>query len=101
MAPSLADIGPTASTLAHGGSLPEILLSLSYNELTGRLMVEVVKGSHFRNLAAAKTPGKPVENKWKGSLINYFLFIAEAKKYIYLYLPFLLPTNQLTYLPFF
>nr|CAB3266766.1 synaptotagmin-16-like [Phallusia mammillata] len=44
------------STLTHGGSLPELLLSLSYNEMTGRLCVEVVKGSHFRNLAMSKPP---------------------------------------------
>jgi len=47
----------SVATLAHGGSLPELLLSLSYNEMTGRLCVEVVKGSHFRNLAMAKPPG--------------------------------------------
>ena len=46
-----------ASTLAHGGSLPELLLSLSYNEMTGRLMVEVVKGSHFKNMTMTKPPG--------------------------------------------
>ena len=47
-----------ASTLAHGGSLPELLLSLSYNEMTGRLMVEVVKGSHFKNATMTKPPGQ-------------------------------------------
>nr|XP_026693770.1 synaptotagmin-16-like isoform X3 [Ciona intestinalis] len=47
----------SVATLAHGGSLPELLLSLSYNEMTGRLCVEVVKGSHFRNLAMSKPPG--------------------------------------------
>nr|XP_004227012.1 synaptotagmin-16-like isoform X2 [Ciona intestinalis] len=46
----------SVATLAHGGSLPELLLSLSYNEMTGRLCVEVVKGSHFRNLAMSKPP---------------------------------------------
>jgi len=44
------------STLAHGGCLPELLLSLSYNSVVGRLSVEIVKGSHFRNLVHSKPP---------------------------------------------
>uniref|UniRef100_H2ZD99 C2 domain-containing protein n=1 Tax=Ciona savignyi TaxID=51511 RepID=H2ZD99_CIOSA len=46
----------SVATLTHGGSLPEILLALAYNQMTGRLSVEVVKGSHFRNLALPKPP---------------------------------------------
>lgn len=46
----------SAQSLAHGG-VPELLLGLSYNATTGRLSVEVVKGSHFRNLAASRPPG--------------------------------------------
>lgn len=41
--------------MQHGG-VPELLLGLSYNGTTGRLTVEVVKGSHFRNLALNKAP---------------------------------------------
>ena len=44
--------------LAHGG-VPELLLGLSYNATTGRLSVEAVKGSHFRNLAVSRPPGVP------------------------------------------
>lgn len=50
---------PSASStqaLAHGG-VPELLLGLSYNATTGRLSVEVIKGSHFQNLAATRPPG--------------------------------------------
>ncbi|XP_030628207.1 synaptotagmin-14 [Chanos chanos] len=41
---------------AGQGSAPEILLGLVYNATTGRLSVEVIKGSHFKNLAANKPP---------------------------------------------
>ncbi|CAJ1073965.1 synaptotagmin-14 [Xyrichtys novacula] len=37
-------------------SIPEILVGLVYNATTGRLSVEVIKGIHFRNLAANKPP---------------------------------------------
>ncbi|XP_072221998.1 synaptotagmin-14 isoform X1 [Leuresthes tenuis] len=35
---------------------PEILVGLVYNATTGRLSVEVIKGIHFKNLAANKPP---------------------------------------------
>lgn len=46
---SLARSDSTGSThsMQHGG-VPELLLGLSYNATTGRLSIEVVKGSHFR-----------------------------------------------------
>ena len=46
---SLARSDSTGSThsMQHGG-VPELLLGLCYNATTGRLSVEVVKGSHFR-----------------------------------------------------
>lgn len=31
-----------------GGSVAEILIGLAYNGTTGRLSVEIIKGSHFR-----------------------------------------------------
>ncbi|XP_037550453.1 synaptotagmin-14, partial [Nematolebias whitei] len=37
-------------------SMPEILVGLIYNATTGRLSVEVIKGIHFKNLAANKPP---------------------------------------------
>ncbi|KAJ8873716.1 hypothetical protein PR048_024550 [Dryococelus australis] len=54
---SLARSDSTGSThsMQHGG-VPELLLGLSYNGTTGRLSVEVVKGSHFRNLAMTRPP---------------------------------------------
>lgn len=39
-------------------STPEILVGLVYNATTGRLSVEVIKGIHFKNLAANKPPSK-------------------------------------------
>lgn len=39
----------------HGG-VPELLIALGYNGTTGRLTVEIVKGSHFRNLSLNKAP---------------------------------------------
>nr|CAD7258540.1 unnamed protein product [Timema shepardi] len=54
---SLARSDSTGSThsMQHGG-VPELLLGLSYNGTTGRLSVEIVKGSHFRNLAMTRPP---------------------------------------------
>lgn len=54
---SLARSDSTGSThsMQHGG-VPELLLGLSYNAITGRLSAEVVKGSHFRNLALNRAP---------------------------------------------
>lgn len=46
----------STQSLAHGG-VPELLLGLSYSATTGRLSAEVIKGSHFRNLAVTKPPG--------------------------------------------
>ncbi|XP_029686700.1 synaptotagmin-16 isoform X1 [Takifugu rubripes] len=45
----------SSQSLAHGG-VPELLLGLSYSATTGRLSVEIIKGSHFRNLAITKPP---------------------------------------------
>lgn len=39
-------------------SMPEILVGLVYNATTGRLSVEIIKGIHFKNLAANKPPSK-------------------------------------------
>ncbi|XP_055361913.1 synaptotagmin-14 isoform X4 [Betta splendens] len=41
-------------------STPEILVGLVYNATTGRLSVEVIKGIHFKNLAANKPPIQPL-----------------------------------------
>nr|CAH7758088.1 unnamed protein product [Callosobruchus chinensis] len=41
--------------MQHGG-VPELLLGLCYNATTGRLSVEVVKGSHFRNFGLNRAP---------------------------------------------
>ncbi|XP_070590592.1 synaptotagmin-14 isoform X2 [Erythrolamprus reginae] len=45
----------SCQSLAHG-SAPEILIGLLYNATTGRLAAEVIKGSHFKNLAANRPP---------------------------------------------
>lgn len=54
---SLARSDSTGSThsMQHGG-VPELLLGLCYNATTGRLSVEVVKGSHFRLVLPKNTP---------------------------------------------
>ncbi|CAG0880519.1 unnamed protein product [Cyprideis torosa] len=46
----------TGSSSRGGGGIPELLLSLSYSAVTGRLTVEVIKGSHFRSLTAPRAP---------------------------------------------
>lgn len=45
-----------STTSIQHGSVPELLLGLGYNGITGRLTVEVVKGSHFWSLALNKAP---------------------------------------------
>ncbi|KAJ8356195.1 hypothetical protein SKAU_G00189890 [Synaphobranchus kaupii] len=47
-------------------SRPEILLGLLYSSTTGRLSVEVIKGSHFRDMA----PGKPPNTYVKLTMMN-------------------------------
>lgn len=57
---SFSAVSPTDSalssqSLSHGG-VPELLVGLSYNATTGRLSVQMIKGSHFRNLAINRPP---------------------------------------------
>lgn len=54
---SHSDSASSTQSLSHGGA-PELLVGLSYNATTGRLSVEMIKGSHFRNLAVSRAPGK-------------------------------------------
>ncbi|XP_043998073.1 synaptotagmin-14 isoform X1 [Gambusia affinis] len=57
---SLSDLtcSDSASSFQSGSqtSAPEILVGLVYNATTGRLSVEIIKGIHFKNLAANKPP---------------------------------------------
>ncbi|KAF8778144.1 Synaptotagmin-16 like protein [Argiope bruennichi] len=55
---SLARSDSTGSTqsMQHGG-MPELLIGLAYNGTTGRLSVEINKGSHFRNASMNRAPG--------------------------------------------
>ncbi|XP_035387667.1 synaptotagmin-16 isoform X3 [Electrophorus electricus] len=55
----------STQSLTHGG-VPELLLGLAYNATTGRLSVELIKGSHFRNLAF----NRPPDTYGKLSLLN-------------------------------
>ncbi|XP_052270221.1 synaptotagmin-14-like isoform X2 [Dreissena polymorpha] len=50
-----SDSGSSTQSLQHGG-MPELLLGLAYNGTTGRLSVEVIKGSYFRNMAMNRAP---------------------------------------------
>ncbi|XP_043841453.1 synaptotagmin-16 isoform X2 [Dromiciops gliroides] len=52
---SHSDSASSTQSLSHGG-VPELLVGLSYNATTGRLSVEIIKGSHFRNLAISRPP---------------------------------------------
>lgn len=53
---SQSDSASSTQSLTHGG-VPELLVGLSYNATTGRMSVELIKGSHFRNLAINRPPG--------------------------------------------
>ncbi|XP_058126860.1 uncharacterized protein LOC131290925 [Anopheles ziemanni] len=50
-----SDSAGSTNSMQHGG-VPELLLGLGYNGITGRLTVEIVKGSHFRNHTVPKVP---------------------------------------------
>ncbi|XP_072555241.1 synaptotagmin-16 isoform X2 [Paramormyrops kingsleyae] len=52
---SQSDSTSSTQSLSHGG-VPELLIGLAYSPTTGRLSVELVKGSHFRNLAVNRPP---------------------------------------------
>ncbi|XP_056151403.1 synaptotagmin-16 [Lampris incognitus] len=52
---SQSDSASSTQSLTHGG-VPELLVGLSYNATTGRMSVELIKGSHFRNLAINRPP---------------------------------------------
>ncbi|XP_018582801.2 synaptotagmin-16 isoform X1 [Scleropages formosus] len=52
---SQSDSASSTQSLSHGG-VPELLIGLTYNATTGRLSVELIKGSHFRNLAVNRPP---------------------------------------------
>nr|XP_025856339.1 synaptotagmin-16 isoform X4 [Vulpes vulpes] len=52
---SHSDSASSTQSLSHGGA-PELLVGLAYNATTGRLSVEMIKGSHFRNLAVNRAP---------------------------------------------
>lgn len=67
--PSLAgDSLSSARSLARGGgAAPELLLGLSYSAATGRMAVEIIKGSRFRNMAAGKPPGTSFSNSSSSS----------------------------------
>ncbi|XP_072094975.1 synaptotagmin-16-like isoform X3 [Mobula birostris] len=62
---SHSDSASSTQSLSHGG-VPELLVGLSYNATTGRLSVEIIKGSHFRNLAL----NRPPDTYAKLSLLN-------------------------------
>ncbi|XP_044023664.1 synaptotagmin-16 isoform X2 [Siniperca chuatsi] len=52
---SQSDSASSTQSLTHGG-VPELLVGLTYNATTGRMSVELIKGSHFRNLAISRPP---------------------------------------------
>ncbi|XP_049713683.1 synaptotagmin-14 isoform X2 [Elephas maximus indicus] len=57
---SCSESTSSCQSLEHG-SVPEILIGLLYNATTGRLSTEVIKGSHFKNLAANRPPNTYVK----------------------------------------
>jgi len=49
------DSASSLASFTHGGQA-ELLFGLNYSPLTGRLSIELLKGSHFRNLTSQKAP---------------------------------------------
>lgn len=52
---SRSDSASSTQSMQHGG-MPELLVGLAYNGTTGRLSVEVIKGSNFKNMAMNRAP---------------------------------------------
>ncbi|XP_077262639.1 synaptotagmin 14 isoform X3 [Temnothorax americanus] len=59
---------PPYGSSMKGGSVAEILIGLAYNGTTGRLSVEIIKGSHFRGGGGNDT--KPPDTYVKLALID-------------------------------
>ena len=59
---------PPYGSSMKGGSIPEILIGLTYNGTTGRLSVEIIKGSHFRGGSGNDT--KPPDTYVKLALVD-------------------------------
>lgn len=59
---------PPYGSSMKGGSVAEILICLSYNGTTGRLSVEIIKGSHFRGGGGNDT--KPPDTYVKLALVD-------------------------------
>lgn len=51
-------LGGSTHSLTGHSSAPELLVSLCYASLTGRLTVEVLKASNLRYLQLQRAPGK-------------------------------------------
>ncbi|XP_043515082.1 synaptotagmin-14 [Frieseomelitta varia] len=67
--PSYAShIVPPYGSSMKGGSVAEILIGLAYNGTTGRLSVEIIKGSHFRGGGGNDT--KPPDTYVKLALVD-------------------------------
>ncbi|PIK62309.1 putative synaptotagmin-14 isoform X4 [Apostichopus japonicus] len=58
---SQSESSSSLQSLQHGGGLPELLTGLTYNTTTGRLAVDIIKGSHFKQLAAGRAPDSYVK----------------------------------------
>ncbi|XP_048842394.1 synaptotagmin-14-like isoform X2 [Brienomyrus brachyistius] len=56
-----SDGTPSFRSTGHAPAAAEILVGLIYNAATGCLSVEVIKGSHFKNMAAEKPPNTYVK----------------------------------------
>ncbi|XP_023654051.2 synaptotagmin-14-like isoform X2 [Paramormyrops kingsleyae] len=56
-----SDGTPSFRSTGHAPAAAEILVGLVYNAATGCLSVEVIKGSHFKNMAAEKPPNTYVK----------------------------------------
>lgn len=53
-----SDSGGSASSInSLQGGVPELLLSLAYNASTGRLLIDVAKGSNFRTAGSGRALG--------------------------------------------
>jgi synaptotagmin-14/16 len=53
---SRSDSGSSGQSMLQHGGMPELMIGLAYNGMTGRLSVQVIKGSNFKNMAMSRAP---------------------------------------------
>lgn len=92
------NLGGSRQSLTGHSSAPELLISLCYTSLTGRLTVEVLKASNLRYLQIQRAPGEFYLMYFHIAKINilYIYTVFRFPKLIILILVVLLPKIKIS-----